>query len=53
MKKEFPGGVWPVMLTPFTDENKVDYESLGTGILKMGQQDFLQIVSLVRCFFFH
>ena len=29
MKKEFPGGVWPVMLTPFTDENKVDYESLG------------------------
>ena len=28
MKKEFPGGVWPVMLTPFTDENKVDYESL-------------------------
>ena len=27
--KEFPGGVYPVMLTPFTSENKVDYESLG------------------------
>lgn len=25
----FPGGVWPVMLTPFTNENQVDYEALG------------------------
>lgn len=24
----FPGGVWPVMLTPFTKENKVDYGAL-------------------------
>ena len=24
----FPGGVWPVMLTPFTKENKVDYRAL-------------------------
>ncbi len=24
----FPGGVWPVMLTPFTEENTIDYEAL-------------------------
>ena len=24
----FPGGAWPVMLTPFTADNKVDYEGL-------------------------
>ncbi len=24
----FPGGVWPVMLTPFTEDNKVDYKAL-------------------------
>lgn len=24
----FPGGAWPVMLTPFTLDNKVDYEGL-------------------------
>lgn len=24
----FPGGAWPVMLTPFTDDNQVDYEAL-------------------------
>ena len=23
-EKRFPGGVWPVMLTPFTEENQVD-----------------------------
>ena len=28
MKDRFPDGVWPVMLTPFTEENKVDYHSL-------------------------
>ncbi|MDO5416832.1 MAG: dihydrodipicolinate synthase family protein [Lachnospiraceae bacterium] len=28
MKKEFPGGVWPVMLTPFTSEGDVDYDAL-------------------------
>ncbi len=25
----FPGGVWPVMLAPFTRENKIDYTALG------------------------
>lgn len=28
MNKNFPGGVWPVMLTPFTEENEVDYPAL-------------------------
>lgn len=27
-KQDFPGGVWPVMLTPFTENNEVDYEAL-------------------------
>ena len=25
---DFPGGIWPVMLTPFTEEGTVDYEAL-------------------------
>ena len=29
MTKEFPNGVYPVMLTPFTENNEVDYEALG------------------------
>ena len=29
MAENFPGGVWPVMLTPFTQDNKVDYPALG------------------------
>lgn len=28
MDNNFPGGVWPVMLTPYTKENKVDYNAL-------------------------
>lgn len=28
MTKQFPGGEWPVMLTPFTKENEVDYVAL-------------------------
>lgn len=30
MKNKFPGGVWPVMLTPFTCEREVDYPALET-----------------------
>ena len=34
MENRFPGGSWPVMLTPFTENNEVDYEGLkGTGRL--------------------
>lgn len=29
MSERFKNGVWPVMLTPFTKDNQVDYESLG------------------------
>lgn len=29
MTKEFLNGVYPVMLTPFTENNEVDYEALG------------------------
>ena len=29
MTKEFPNGVYPVMLTPFTENNEVDYDALG------------------------
>ena len=29
MTKEFPNGVYPVMLTPFTEKNEVDNEALG------------------------
>ena len=28
MEKEFPGGSWPVMLTPYTDKNEIDYDAL-------------------------
>ena len=28
MSKNFNNGVWPVMLTPFSDDNRVDYDSL-------------------------
>lgn len=29
MVEKFPGGVWPVMLTPFTSDNQIDYDALG------------------------
>lgn len=29
MEEKFSNGVYPVMLTPFTEENKVDYDALG------------------------
>jgi len=29
MPDQFPNGVYPTMLTPFTNDNKVDYKSLG------------------------
>ncbi|WP_152657208.1 dihydrodipicolinate synthase family protein [Oceanobacillus sp. CFH 90083] len=28
MSNQFPGGVWPVMLTPFTKDNQIDYPAL-------------------------
>ena len=31
MKKEIPGGIYPTMLTPFTEDNKIDYN----GVLRL------------------
>lgn len=28
MKKTIAGGVWPVMITPFTEDNKIDYDAV-------------------------
>lgn len=28
MSKEIAGGVWPVMITPFTEDNKIDYDGV-------------------------
>jgi len=28
MKNTFPNGIWPVMLTPFTEDNRIDYSAL-------------------------
>ena len=32
MIKEIPNGVFPTMLTPFTEDNKVDYNGVVTGV---------------------
>ena len=55
MTKEFPNGVYPVMLTPFTENNEVDYEALGKLVdwyIEKGMV-YLQTVSPVKCFFYH
>lgn len=28
MKKQIPAGVWPTMITPFTESNEIDYDAL-------------------------
>ena len=28
MKKTIAGGVWPVMITPFTEDNRIDYNAV-------------------------
>ncbi len=28
MKKTIAGGVWPVMITPFTEDNRIDYDAV-------------------------
>ena len=33
MKNEFPNGVWPVMLTPYTEDNKIDYPALELSLI--------------------
>jgi 4-hydroxy-tetrahydrodipicolinate synthase len=29
MNKRLPSGVWPVMVTPLTAQNQIDFEALG------------------------
>lgn len=55
MSKNFNNGVWPVMLTPFTDDNRVDYDSLEKLInwyIENGVAGLLQTASPVRCSFY-
>lgn len=35
--RNFKGGVYPVMLTPFTEDNKIDYDSSGKMYLAGGE----------------
>lgn len=50
----FPGGVWPVMLTPFTKENEVDYkalEALVNWYIKEGVQGLFAVCQSSEMFF--
>ena len=52
MSKNFNNGVWPVMLTPFTDDNRVDYDSLEKLInwyIENGVAGLFADCSPVRC----
>lgn len=54
MSNNFPGGVWPVMLTPFTKENQVDYQALGELIAwykKEGVSGFFAVCQSSEMFF--
>ena len=45
-------GNWPVMLTPFTEQNNVDYEALERLIdwyIERGQTDSLPYVNPAKC----
>ena len=52
MKKTIAGGVWPVMITPFTEDKKIDMmqfsESL-SGMIRTGLTEFLRYASQVKC----
>ena len=52
MKNEFPNGVWPVMLTPYTEDNKIDYpalEKLAEWYFEMTVTDCLRYASPAKC----
>ena len=53
MENRFPGGSWPVMLTPFTEDNKIDYDGLKELVDWYIQTVFpecLPYVSQAKCF---
>ena len=52
MKKTIAGGVWPVMITPFTEDNRIDYDAVLRIIEwydKNGLTESSQYVSPVKC----
>lgn len=54
MKNTFPGGVWPVMLTPFTKEGQVDYnvlENLINWYIKNGVSGLFAVCQSSEMFF--
>lgn len=54
MKNNFPGGVWPTMLTPFTEDNKVDFDALESVIewyIKNGVSGLFAVCQSSEMFF--
>lgn len=54
MELEFPGGVWPVMLTPFTKENQVDetaLKALTNWYIEQGVQGLFAVCQSSEMFF--
>lgn len=54
MSNNFPGGVWPVMLTPYTKDNEVDYNALAQLIewyKKEGVSGFFAVCQSSEMFF--
>ena len=56
MGYNFPGGSWPVMLTPFTAENTVDYPALKELVdwyIENGVSGMFSVCQSSEMFFFH
>lgn len=54
MSRSFPGGVWPVMLTPFTAEGAVDFDALDTLVdwyIAEGSQGLFAVCQSSEMFF--
>ena len=55
MADKFPNGVYPVMLTPFTEQNQVDYAALGKLVdwyIEKGVAGLFADCQSSRCFSF-
>ena len=53
MNFQFAGGVWPVMLTPFTKDREIDFKTLKQLVewyIERGSSD-VAVVSPVRWFY--
>ncbi|TBL73902.1 dihydrodipicolinate synthase family protein [Paenibacillus thalictri] len=54
MKKSIPAGVWPTMVTPYTENNEVDYESLERAVdwyIKNGVDGLFAVCQSSEMFF--